>query len=125
MVIISDLLDTAASIETANEAAALADGLLHVSPPRWQVLVMHLLTQEEMQPTLEGDFDLEDIETKENLPFHIDEATRAQYRLRVRRWCAALKSACARRGATYSRIMAEWPLEQKVVPYLRQRGLLQ
>ena len=126
LLIISDLLDTAVDAAgQAGEAEILAAGLRHLPAPRWQVLVMHLLTQQELQPTLSGDFDLEDIETEESLPFRVDEPTLAQYRLRVRRWCATLQSACARRGATYSQILAEWPLEQKVIPYLRQRGLFQ
>jgi hypothetical protein len=103
----------------------LAEGLRHLTPPRWQVQVVHLLTEEEVRPTLEGDLDLQDTETRESLPFHLDEQTLAQYRLRVRRWCANLQSICAQRGATYARILAEWPLEKAVVPYLRQRGVIQ
>lgn len=125
-ILISDLLDTVpSSLEPATEKnGPLADGLRHLNPPRWQVLVMHLLTTAEMQPGLEGDFDFEDIETGQDLPFSVDKDTLAQYRLRVRRWCAAAESACARQGTTYSRILAEWPLEQKVIPYLRQRGVV-
>ena len=125
LLIVSDMLDTINPADLSIEADTLADGLRHLSPPRWQVLVMHLLSTHEVRPGLTGDYDLQDIETTESLPFHLDEATLAQYRLRVRRWCAALQSACARRGAIYSRILAEWPLEQKMVPYLRQRGVLQ
>jgi hypothetical protein len=88
-------------------------------------LVIHLLTEEEMHPNLEGDFDLQDTETGESLPFHFDERTLTQYRLRVRAWCAELQSACAKRGASYARIQAEWPLEQAIIPYLRQRGVVQ
>ena len=129
LVLVSDLLDTASfpsdSAPTSRGPEELAEGLIHFAPPRWQVLVMHLLTQAEVQPGLEGDFDLQDVETGQSLPFHFDESTLSQYRLRVRQWSANLQTACASRGATYSRILAEWPLEQAVVPYLRQRGVLQ
>jgi hypothetical protein len=84
-----------------------------------------LLTQEEIQPSLEGDFDLQDSETGESLPFHLDGSTLGQYRLRVRKWCAELQSACARRGAAYAQVRAEWPLEQAIIPFLRQRGVVQ
>lgn len=131
LVIISDLFDT---VDAAFDASPdlegtgsrwLAEGLRHLTPPRWQVLVVHLLTEEEVRPSLEGDLDLQDTETRESLPFHLDEQTLAQYRLRVRRWCANLQSICAQRRATYARVLAEWPLEQAVVPYLRQRGAIQ
>jgi uncharacterized protein (DUF58 family) len=127
LILISDLLDTIpdpalpASNKTYN---GLAEGLRHLNPPHWQVLVMHLLTTAEMQPDITGDFDFEDIETRANLPFSIDQDTLAQYRLRAQGWCAGLEATCARQGTTYSRILAEWPLEQKVIPYLRQRGVV-
>jgi uncharacterized protein (DUF58 family) len=125
LVLVSDLLDTAAPLDAPRRAEELAEGLRQLTPPRWQVLVMHLLTAEEMHPTLEGDYDLEDVETRQRLPFHLDERTLARYRERVHRWCAALQSACARRSASYNRILADWPIEQKVIPYLRQRGIAQ
>jgi hypothetical protein len=128
LVLISDLFDTVPFLPEASSEAgaeALADALRYFTPPRWQVLVMHLLTEAEIHPTLEGDFDLRDVETRESLPFHFDEATLARYRLRVRQWSARLQSVCAWRGAAYSRIIAEWPMEKAVVPYLRQRGVLQ
>jgi hypothetical protein len=86
---------------------------------------MHLLSSQEDAPTVEGDFDFRDMETGESLPFHLDRSTLSQYRLRVRRWYNELQRACSQRGATYTRIMAEWPVERAVIPYLRQRGVIQ
>jgi uncharacterized protein (DUF58 family) len=125
LVLISDLFDTVSAPGSGEQAGDLAEALYYLVPPRWQVLVIHLLTEEEMHPNLEGDFDLQDTETGESLPFHFDERTLTQYRLRVRAWCAELQSACAKRGASYARIQAEWPLEQAIIPYLRQRGVVQ
>ncbi len=127
LVLISDLWDTVALEESPQISTAqrLAEGLRYLTPPRWQVLVVHLLTEAEVEPTFAGNFNLQDLETGEKLPFHFDQATLTQYRLRVRRWCAELHAACTQRGATYTRILAEWPLEQAVIPYLRQRGIVQ
>jgi hypothetical protein len=86
---------------------------------------MHILSEQEVHPTVEGDFDLRDMETDDSLPFHLDQDVISQYCLRMRRWCRELEQACARRGATYARVMAEWPFERSVVPYLRQRGVIQ
>jgi hypothetical protein len=128
LILISDLLDTVVSdLAPPTDTSGidqLAEGLRHLTLPRWQVLVMHLLADQEMKPSFEGDFDFEDIETRENLPFYIDKDTLAQYRLRVRGWCSSLESVCTRQGTTYSRILAEWPLEKKVIPYLRKRGVV-
>jgi uncharacterized protein (DUF58 family) len=125
LIIISDLLDAATSAEIGQGAQNLMDGLRHLTPPRWQVLVMHLLSEQELNPALQGDYDLRDLETGQALPFRLDDLTIGQYRLRVRRWCNELSQACARRGATYTQVLAEWPFERAVVPYLRQRGVIQ
>jgi len=124
-ILISDLLDTVTPTAESEDWEELAEGLRFFAPPRWQVLVLHLLTEPEMHPTLEGDFDLQDLETGQSLPFHLDETTLAQYRLRVRRWCAQLQTVCASRAAVYARILAEWPFERSIIPYLRQRGAIQ
>jgi hypothetical protein len=125
LIIISDLLDAAASAEAGRGADWLAEGLRFLSPPRWQVIVMHMLSEQELNPDFSGDFDLQDMETGETLPFRLDDLTIGQYRLRIRRWCQELQSTCSRRGAIYTRIMAEWPFERMVIPYLRQRGVVQ
>jgi len=130
LLIISDLLDTADFAPaqtplTVDPLAELADGLSHLSPPRWQVVIMHLLTGQELDPAQAGDVDLQDSETGQQLPFRLDEATLSQYRLRVRRWQKQLERVCAQRGAVYAPIQAEWPLEQAIIPYLRQRGVVQ
>jgi hypothetical protein len=124
-VLISDLLDTASPTESVEDWEELAEGLRYYPPPRWQVVVMHLLTEAEMDPKLEGDFDLQDIETGEMLPFHFDEETLSQYRQRVQNWCDHLQTVCAARAATYARVMTEWRFEKAVIPYLRQRGAIQ
>jgi len=125
LILISDLLDAASSTDIGRGAIWLAEGLGHLTPPRWQVIVMHLQSEQEADPAVEGDFDFQDMETGESLPFHLDGTTLSQYRLRVRRWYNELQRACAQRGATYARVMAEWPVEQAVIPYLRRRGVIQ
>lgn len=124
LVIVSDLLNADVAADAGQSTKWLAEALRHLPAPRWQVMVMHMLTAQEMDPALLGDVELQDIETGDRLPFRLDEHTLSQYRLRVRRWCNELQQACAQRQAIYARVLAEWPFEQMVVPYLRQRGVL-
>ncbi len=125
LVVISDLIDTLGDDDIVDSAQAVAEGLRYLLPPRWQVLVMHLLAAEELRPSILGDFDMEDAETMENIPIHVDSSLLTAYHQRMDRWCAEIQAACSRRSAAYSRIQAEWPVEKKVMPYLRQQGLLQ
>lgn len=125
LVLISDLLNTVTAPDGSSDGEELAEALRFFSAPRWQVMILHLLTAQELDPQIEGDFDLRDVETGDSLPFHFDQTTLSKYRLRVRAWCAQLQSAAGRRAASYTRLVAEWPLEKAVIPYLRQRGAVQ
>lgn len=114
LVLCSDLL--------ASEG--LDDGLRALPPPRWQVLIFHVLDPRELRPEIQGPLELEDIETGQRLPLTLDTITLATYRRRVQQWQEHLARVCAQRGASYTRILTTWPLEQKIVPYLRTRRLL-
>jgi uncharacterized protein (DUF58 family) len=103
----------------------LEQALRALPPPRWQVLVLHLLDQRELRPDLTGPIELEDAETGQRLPITLDAVTLAAYRRNIAEWQERLAAACARRGATYAQVLAHWPLEQQVVPYLRARRILQ
>jgi uncharacterized protein (DUF58 family) len=94
------------------------------APPRWQVLVLHLLDQRDLQPNLSGPLELEDSETGQRLQLTLDAETLARYRQSVGAWRERLARVCAERGAHYAPIFAHWPLERQVVPYLRSRRLL-
>jgi uncharacterized protein (DUF58 family) len=116
LVLCSDLL--------AEPAAGLAEGLRALPPPRWQVLVLHLLDPAELRPELAGPLELEDAETGRRRPLMLDAETVAAYRRNLAAWQAALADACGRRGATYAQIMTDWPIERSVVPFLRARQVL-
>ncbi|NOK60743.1 MAG: DUF58 domain-containing protein [Chloroflexi bacterium AL-W] len=117
LVICSDLLNDAPE--------ALDEGLRLLTPPRWQVLILHLVDPRELQPDLQGALDLEDSETGQRLALTIDTDTLTAYRQNMFTWQEQLANSCARRGATYAHIMTDWPLERTVVPYLRARQILQ
>ena len=102
----------------------LEDGLRWLPPPRWQVLVLHMLDPRELHPELQGPLELEDSETGQRLPLTLDEMTLATYRRNVQDWQSRIAAICIRRGASYARIMTNWPLEQQIVPYLRTRRIL-
>lgn len=104
---------------------SLEDALRAVPPPRWQTLVLHLIDQRDLQPELQGPLELEDSETGQRLPLTLDDETLRAYRKAVADWRERIARLCAYRGATYAPVMAHWPLEQQVVPFLRARRLLQ
>jgi uncharacterized protein (DUF58 family) len=102
----------------------LDEALRAVAPPRWQTLVLHLLDRRDLQPELQGPVELEDSESGERLPITLDDETLRAYRVAAAAWRERVSRICAQRGATYAPVMTHWPLEQKVVPFLRARRLL-
>ncbi len=114
LVVCSDLL----------AADGLEEGLRALAPPRWQVLVLHLLDQRDLDPRLQGPLELEDSETGQRLAVTLDDATLRAYTRAVRQWREGIARLCARRGVRYAPILSHWPLERQVIPYLHARRLL-
>lgn len=112
--LISDLL-TPAPIETLAQRLAA---------PRWQVMVLHLLSQAEIEPNLHGPLELVDSETGERLALDLDDETHAAYRAAAQAWRAAITQRCASHGMAYAPVMVDWPLERQIIPFLRLRRFL-
>ncbi len=102
----------------------LEEGLRLLAPPRWQVLVLHLLDQRDLDPRLQGPLELEDSETGQRLALTLDDATLRAYARAAREWREGIARLCARRGVRYAPILSHWPLERQVIPYLHARRLL-
>ncbi len=107
-------------------AAGDLDRLLRLmQPPRWQVLVLHLLHHDELEPNLRGDLELEDSEAGDRIALDADEQLLLRYNQRLRGWLAAVEQTCARRGAQYTRLPTDMSLERATIPFLRHRQILQ
>ena len=102
----------------------LDESLRLLTPPRWQVLVLHIIDPKELRPDTNDMLELEDAETGQRLAINLDDETLAHYHRNLNRWQEAIRHACGRRGATYAPILTSWPIEQQVVPYLRARRIL-
>ncbi len=105
-------------------AEGLEEGLRALPPPRWQVLVLHILDPRELKPDIQGPLELEDSETSGRLMMTLDEPTIALYRRALATWQSSLADTCVRRGAAYAQVLTNWPLERQVVPYLQARRIL-
>lgn len=114
MILCSDLLT----------AQGLSEGLSKFQPPRWQVLVLHVLDQREILPELSGSVELTDSETGKTLSITMDETLLNAYRHNILHWQEHMALTCARRGALYARIFTDMSLEKKVIPYLRARRMV-
>ena len=89
-----------------------------------EVTVLHVLAEEELNPTLIGDLDVVDAESGEHVAVSLSLATIREYREVVDRWLLEAASRCRSRGATYLRVMAQEPIEDVLLRGWREQGLV-
>jgi uncharacterized protein (DUF58 family) len=111
-------------ITDLTDVEDLAPVLAPLRPPTWQVLVLHLLHPAELEPTLRGEIELHDAETGERANYDLSPEALARYRAFAAEWCTRVEQACLAHGAAYGRVLADWPIEQAVLPYLRRRQVV-
>ena len=113
IVLLSDLLDPAAD-KVIRELAATGS----------ELIVLHVLSPDELDPSMEGDVRLVDVETGDGLDVTVDLATLDDYKARLAVWQEGFSDLAARRGATYVPISTDLPLADLVFAELRRRRVL-
>lgn len=112
-VLVSDLLDP-----SGYEA-----GLRALLERGFEVHVIHVLSEDELQPSFQGDVRLVDQETGEMRDLRLDADTRRAYDERLAQFLARAESFCADNAIAYSRSSSADPVEKLVLGPLRGRLL--
>ena len=113
VVLLSDLLDPAAD-RVIRELAATGS----------ELIVLHILSPDELDPVLEGDLRLVDSETGERVDITADLATIDAYRERLVAWKAAFADLAAKRRASYVDLSSDVNLADLMFAELRRRRVL-
>jgi uncharacterized protein (DUF58 family) len=113
LILISDLLDPAAEQAIAELAAT-----------RCELVVLHVLAPDEIDPPLAGELRLVDVETGAGVDITADLAALDAYARRLAEWRAALERATSRRRAAYVPVDSTLPLADLVFAELRRRRVL-
>jgi uncharacterized protein (DUF58 family) len=114
MVVVSDLL-------TPN---GVSSGLEALQARQADVVVLHVVSPEELAPRVSGEVELVDAETDEVLQIGVSLETLAAYRVRVARWLEERESECRRRGIRYVRVPTDRPITSVILDDLRRAGVL-
>ncbi|MGM0835061.1 MAG: DUF58 domain-containing protein [Bacillota bacterium] len=91
-IVISDLMEPLESIFHV---------LKLIQANRQQIYLIQVLDQEELDPSLEGDYMLLDSETNQEVNVTISDYTKNQYKQRMKNRMEALESFCFERGISY------------------------
>lgn len=113
IVLISDLLDPGAD-RVIRELAATGS----------ELIVLHALSPDELDPPLEGDLRLVDSESGEGIDVTVDLATLDDYRARLAAWQEGLSDLAAKRRASYVPLSTDTPLADLVFAELRRRRVV-
>jgi uncharacterized protein (DUF58 family) len=113
VVLLSDLLDPAAD-RVIRELAATGS----------ELIVLHILSPDELDPSLEGDLRLVDTETDDRVDITADLATIDAYKARLTDWKAGFADLAAKRRASYVDLASDVNLAELMFAELRRRRVL-
>lgn len=113
VILLSDLLDPGAD-RVIRELAATGS----------ELIVLHVLSPDELDPQIEGDLRLVDIETGDGVDVTIDLPTLDAYRSRLTAWKAGFADLCAKRRASYVDLSSDANLADLMFNELRRRRVL-
>src|SRR4051794_18635869 len=113
IVLLSDLLDPAAD-KVIRELAST----------RSELIVLHVLSPDELDPPIEGDLRLVDSETGDGIDITADLPTLDAYRQRLAAWKASFADLAAKRRASYVDLASDTHLNELIFAELRRRRIL-
>jgi uncharacterized protein (DUF58 family) len=114
VVLISDLMDK----------RGYEDALRYLVAQQMDAYVVQVLSQEELEPDVAGDLRLIDCEDQDVAEVTISAPLLKRYKQTLNAFVGGVKDFCNRRGMVYILANNQLPLEQLVVHYLRERGLV-
>jgi uncharacterized protein (DUF58 family) len=114
VVVISDFLDK----------HGYEDALRYLLARNMDIYVIHVLSQEEVQPELVGDLRLVDSEDDDIAEITVSAPLLKRYKDNLNAFVGNLKEWCTKRGITYIFTTNQNPFDKLILNYLRERGLV-
>jgi uncharacterized protein (DUF58 family) len=100
------------------------EGLRALQGAGHEIVLLHVLSPDEVNPSLRGDFRLVDSETGESQEVSIDSHALELYQKEFNAWQHSLLDFCQRRAINYLQVETDTSFEDLVLHYMRRRGLV-
>jgi uncharacterized protein (DUF58 family) len=113
-VVLTDLLDP----------GGYADGLKALLRRRFEVFLLHVVSEDELHPALQGDLTLLDAEGGPSREVSVDRAALDRYQERLQAHFALAEAFCLRHRMDYLRTSTAVPFEDLILRHLRRGGFL-
>jgi hypothetical protein len=114
LVLITDLMDK----------AGYDQALRFLVAQQLDVYVIHVLSQEEIEPDIKGDLRLVDCEDADVAEITVSRPLLDRYKRTLAAFVDGARDFCTRRGMNYLLANTNVPVETLVANYLRKRGLV-
>ncbi|MFO0956351.1 MAG: DUF58 domain-containing protein [Isosphaeraceae bacterium] len=113
-VVISDFLDK----------RGYQDALRYLLARNMDLYVVHVLSQEEVEPELVGDLRLIDAEDGDVSEISVSAPLLQRYKANLNAFVGGMKEWCTQRGIAYIFTTNQNPFDRLILNYLRERGLV-
>ena len=110
VIVVSDLFDPAGWRAALQELAI----------KKHQILLVHILDEQESSPKVSGDITLRDVEGGHERKIFLDAELVRRYQQELRRYLGEIEAICASRQIDYLRTTTQVPFEEFVLKTLRQ-----
>lgn len=114
VVIVSDLFDP----------AGWRGALEELAKRKHQLLVIHILDPQELDPESPGDVMMRDVESGRERRFFVDAQLKRRFQEELARYFSEIEALCASRGIDYLRTSTQVPFDEFVLQTLRRVGSL-
>ncbi len=114
LVLITDLMDK----------SGYEDALKYLVARDLDIYLIHVLSQEEIDPDITGDLKLVDCEDRDIAEVSVSQRLIDRYKQTLATFIEDARDFCARRGIVYTMTSTERSVDRLVSRYLRQRGLV-
>ena len=105
-------------------ATGYIDGMNALLGKGYELVMLHILSPDEVSPPMVGDLRLIDSETGTAQEVSLDGGMRDIYVKRVTAWRDEIRAECNRRGISYLPLQTDYPWEKVILYDLRRLGLL-
>ncbi len=106
------------------DVLGLQEGIAALAARGYEIVLLHVLTPEELVPTLRGDLRLVDSERADKREVTLNRVTLEGYQQRLTAWQAELRALMAKHGGRYALLRADFSLRNLILGDLRRAGIL-
>ena len=99
-------------------------GLRYLVGRGYDLIVIQVLSPQELDPKVGGDLRLKDVEDGDVAEVTISAPLLKRYKANLSAYCDQLRSFCARREITHMTLPSDTPVETLMLEYLRARGVV-